>query len=82
MDSLLDECVSTAALSMQMSIHGAISGTPLLQQLLEERTPSTQSIVTHVGFCELFYALVEKTNPMFGSTSGGKSSCGQCPIKG
>ena len=68
-----DECIGTAALSTQTSIHGAISGTPSLQQLLEERTPSTQTIVTHVGFRESFYTILETTMPMFGSTSGGKS---------
>ena len=71
--SLSDECVGTATPSTQTSIHGAISGTPSLQQLLEERTPSTQTVVTRVKFHESFYALVETTMPMFGSTSGGKS---------
>ena len=46
---------------------------PSVQQLLEERTPSTQTVVTRVGFCELFYTVLETTMPMFGSTSGGKS---------
>ena len=32
-ESLSDECMGTAKPSMQTSIHGAISGTPLLQQL-------------------------------------------------
>ena len=73
MESLTDKCVGTATPSMQTSIHRAISGTPLLQQLLEERTPSTQTIVTHVGFHESFYTVLETTMPMFGSTSGGKS---------
>ena len=72
-ESSSDECVGTATLSMQTSIHGAISGTPSLQQLLEERTPSTQTVVTHVGFRESFYTVLEATMPMFGSTSGGKS---------
>ena len=58
---------------MQTSIHRAISGTPSLQQLLEERNPSTQTVVTHVGFRESFYTVLETTMPMFGSTSGGKS---------
>ena len=58
---------------MQTSIHGAISGTPLLQQLLEERTPSTQTVVTHVGFHESLYTVLETKMPMYGSTSGGKS---------
>ena len=72
-ESSSDECIGTTALSTQISIHGAISGTPSLQQLLEERTPSTQTIVTHVGFRNLFYTILETTMPMFGSTSGGKS---------
>ena len=58
---------------MQTSIHRAISGTPSLQQLLEERIPSTQTIDTRVGFRESFYTVLETTMPMFGSTSGGKS---------
>ena len=66
---------------MQTSIHGAISGTPSLQQLLEERTPSTQTIVTRVGFCESFYTVLETTMPMFGSTSGGKSGMASAPEK-
>ena len=72
-ESSSDECVGTAAPSTQTSIHGAISGTPSLQQLLEDRTPSTQTVVTHVGFRESFYTILETTMPMFGSTSGGKS---------
>ena len=73
MGSSSDKCIGTAALSTQTSIHRAISGTPSLQQLLEERTPSTQTIVTCVGFRESFYTILETTMPMFGSTSGGKS---------
>ena len=73
MNSSSDECVGTTALSMQTSIHRAISDTPSLQQLLEERTPSTQTVVTSVGFRESFYTVLETTMPMFGSTSGGKS---------
>ena len=73
MESSSEECIGTAALSTQTSIHGAISGTPSLQQLLEERTPSTQTIVTCVGFRESFYTILETTVPMFGSTCGGKS---------
>ena len=80
-ESLSDECIGTAAPSMQTSIHGAISSTQSLQQLLEERTPSTQTIVTHVGFCESFYTLLETTMPMFGSTSGGKSGMASAPEK-
>ena len=80
-ESLSDECVGTAAPSTQTSIHGAISGTPSLQQLLEERTLSTQTVVTHVGFCESFYTVLETTMPMFGSTSGGKSGMASAPEK-
>ena len=63
------------------SIHWAISGTQSLQQLLEERTPSTQTIVTHVGFRESFYTILETTMPMFGGTSGGKSGVASTPEK-
>ena len=76
-----DECVGTTAPSTQTSIHRAISGTPSLQQLLEERTPSTQTIVTRVGFHESFYTVLETTMPMFGSTSGGKSGTATAPEK-
>ena len=72
-ESSSDECVGTATPSMQTSIHGAISGTPSLQQLLEERTLSTQTVVTRVGFRESFCTILETTMPMFGSTSVGKS---------
>ena len=73
MESPSDKCVGTTAPSTQTSMHRAISGTPSLQQLLEERTPSTQTIVTRVGFRESFNTVLETTMPMFGSTSGGKS---------
>ena len=81
MESSSDECIGTAAPSTQTSIHGAISGTPSLQQLLEERTLSTQTIVTHVGFRKLFYTVLETTMPMFGSTSRGKSGTASVPEK-
>ena len=81
MESSSDECVGTAALSTQTSIHGAISGTQSLQQLLEERTPSTQTVVTRVGFRESFYTILETTMPMFWSTSGGKSGRASAPEK-
>ena len=81
MESLSDECIGTAAPSTQTSIHGAISGTPSLQQLLEKRTPSTQTVVTRVGFHESFYTILETTMPMFGSTSGGKSGVACTPEK-
>ena len=81
MESSSDECIGTAAPSTQTSIHGAISGTPSLQQLLEERTLSTQTIVTCVGFRESFYTVLETTMPMFGSTSRGKSGMASAPEK-
>ena len=81
MESLSDKCVGTATPSTQTSIHGAISGTPSLQQLLEERTLSTQTIVTCVGFHKSFYTVLETTMPMFGSTSGGKSGMASAPEK-
>ena len=73
MESSSDECIGTTTLSTQRSIHRAISGTPSLQQLLEEKTPSTQTVVTHVVFCESFYTVLEATMPMYGSTPRGKS---------
>ena len=80
-ESSSDECIGTTTLSTQTSTHGAISGTPLLQQLLEERTPSTQTVVTCVGFHESFYTVLETTMPMFGSTSRGKSGVASAPEK-
>ena len=73
MESSSDKCVGTAAPSTQTSIYRAISGTPSLQQLLEEGTLSTQTVVTRIGFRESFYTVLETTMPMFGSTSRGKS---------
>ena len=81
MESSSDECIDTTTPSMQTSIHGAISGTPSLQQLLEERTPSTQTVVTRVGFHESFYTILETTMPVFGSTSGEKSGMASAPEK-
>ena len=81
MESSSEECVGTTTPSTQTSIHRAISGTPALQQLLEERTPSTQTIVTRVGFRESFYTVLETTMPMFGSTSRGKSGTASAPEK-
>ena len=80
-ESSSDECVGTAAPSTQTSIHGAISGTPSLQQLLKERTLSTQTVVTRVGFHKSFYTVLETTMPMFGSTSRGKSGVASAPEK-
>ena len=68
-----DECVGTTTPSIQTSIHRAISGTPSLQQLLQERTPSTQTVVTCVRFHKSFYTTSETNMPMFGSTFRGKS---------
>ena len=42
---------------------------------------STQTVVTHVGFRESFYTVLETTMPMFGSTSGGKSGMASAPEK-
>ena len=80
-ESSSDKCIGTATLSMQTSIHRAISGPPSLQQLLEERTPLTQTVVTCVGFHKSFYTVLETTMPMFGSTSGGKSGMASAPEK-
>ena len=80
-ESSSDECIGTTTPSMQTSINGAISGTPSLQQLLEERTPSTQTVVTRVGFRESFHTVLETTMPMFGSTSRGKSGTASVPEK-
>ena len=57
---------------MEMSSHRA-NDTPSLSQLLEERTLSTQSVVTHDGFSSSFFELLELKMPMFGSMSGGKA---------
>ena len=81
MESSSDKCVGTTTLSMQTSIHEAISGTPSLQQLLEERTLSTQTVVTRVRFHKSFYTVLETTMPMFGSTSRGKSGMASAPEK-
>ena len=54
------------------------SGTPSLQQLLEDRT---QNVVTCVGFRKLFHAILETTMPIFGSTHGGKSGVASVPEK-
>ena len=81
MESSSDECIANATPSMQTSIHWAISGTPSLQQLLEERTPSTQTVVTRVGFGESLYTILETNMPVYGSTSGGKSGVASAPEK-
>ena len=57
---------------METSSHRT-NNTPSLSQLLEERTPSTQSVVAHVGFSSSLFKLLESKMPMFGSMSGGKA---------
>ena len=69
-ESLFDESVGTDVLSTETLSHRA-NDTPSLSQLLEERTPSTQSVVTHVRFSSSFFELLESKMPMFGSMSGG-----------
>ena len=71
-ESPFDESVGTDVSSMETSNHRA-NNTPSLSQLLEERTPSTQSVVTRVRFSSSFFELLESKMPMFGSTSGGKA---------
>ena len=72
MESLFDESVGTDVLSMETLSHRA-NNTPSLSQLLEERTPSTQSVVTCVRFSSSFFELLESKMLMFGSMSGGKA---------
>ena len=69
---LFDESIGTDVSSTETSSHRA-NDTPSLSQLLEERTPSTQSVVTHVRFSSSFFELLESKMPMFGSMSGGKA---------
>ena len=71
-ESLFDESIGTNISSTETSSHRA-NDTPSLSQLLEERTPSTQSVVTRVRFSSSFFELIESKMPMFGSTSGGKA---------
>ena len=72
MESPFDESVGTDVSSTETSSHRA-NNTPSLSQLLEERTPSTQSVVTCVRFSSSFFELLESKMPMFGSMSGGKA---------
>ena len=72
MELLFDKSVGTDVSSMETLSHRA-NDTPSLSQLLEKRTPSTQSVVTHVGFSSSFFELLESKMPMFGSMSGGKA---------
>ena len=60
---------------------GLLVASPSLQQLLGERTLSTQTVVTCVRFRESFYTLLETTMPTFGSTSRGKSGMASAPEK-
>ena len=72
MELPFDESVGTNVSSTETLSHRA-NDTPSLSQLLEERTPSTQSVVTHVRFSSSFFEVLESKMPMFGSTSGGKA---------
>ena len=72
MESPFDKSVGTDVSSTETSSYRA-NDTPSLSQLLEERTPSTQSVVTHVRFSSSFLELLESKMPMFGSMSGGKA---------
>ena len=72
MESQFDKSVSTDVSSTETSSHRA-NDTPSLSQLLGERTPSTQSVVTRVRFSSSFFKLLESKMPLFGSTSGGKA---------
>ena len=67
-----DESIGTDISSTETLSHRA-NDTPSLSQLLEERTPSTQSVVTRVRFSSSFFELLESKMPMFGSMSGGKA---------
>ena len=71
-ESPFDESVGTNVSSTETSSHRA-NDTLSLLQLLEERTPSTQSVVTRVGFSSSFFKLLESKMPMFGSMLGGKA---------
>ena len=72
MELPFDESIGTNILSMETSSHRA-NDTLSLSQLLEERTPSTQSVVTRVRFSSSFFELLESKMPMYGSTSVGKA---------
>ena len=72
MELPFDESIGTDISSTETVSHRA-NNTPSLSQLLEERTLSTQSVVTCVRFSSSFFELLESKIPMFGSTSGGKA---------
>ena len=67
------ENIGTDILSTETPSHRA-NDTPSLLQLLEERIPLMQSVVTCVRFSKSFFELIQSKMPMFGSISGGKSS--------
>ena len=60
-ESPFDESIGTDVSSMETSSHRA-NNTPSLSQLLEERTPSTQSVVTHVRFSSFFLRVIRVKN--------------------
>ena len=72
MESPFDDSVGTDVSSMEILSHRA-NDTPSLSQLLEERTLSTQSVVTRVRISSSFFELLESKMPMFGSMLGGKA---------
>ena len=72
MKSPYGESIGTDVSPTETLSHRA-KNTPSLSQLLEEKTLSKQSVVTHVGFSKSFFELIESKMPMFGSMSGGKS---------
>ena len=82
-ESMVDQLTEAVELPFDESIGTNVSSTetlsfrandtPLLSQLLEDRTPSTQSVVTCVRFSSSFFELLELKMPIFGSKSGGKS---------
>ena len=53
-ESPFDESIGTDVSSTETLSHRA-NDTPSLSQLLEERTPSTQSVVTCVGVSSFFF---------------------------
>ena len=72
MESPFDESIGTDISSTETSSHRA-NDTSSLSQLLEARTLSTQSVVTHIRFSSSFFKLLESKMPMFGSMLGGKA---------
>ena len=72
MESPFNKSIGTDVSSMETSSHRA-NDKPSLSQSLEKRTPSTQSVVTHVRFSSSFFGLIESKMPMLGSMLGGKA---------